>query len=63
MKKILVLLFISFHVSVFADDRATELKEEMWNSGDKNFSVKDIPQNWAGTSAVIIAQMNRFEYR
>ncbi|HEU5292188.1 MAG TPA: DUF3857 domain-containing protein [Cyclobacteriaceae bacterium] len=66
MKKILLLLFISCQLSsLFAapPDRAEELREEMWNSGDKNFAIKDIPQNWAGKSAVIIAQMNRFEYR
>ncbi|HEY3429740.1 MAG TPA: DUF3857 domain-containing protein [Cyclobacteriaceae bacterium] len=66
MKKIfLVLLFISFQISAVtvAADRADELREEMWNSGDKIFSIKDIPQNWASKSAVIIAQMNRFEYR
>jgi hypothetical protein len=66
MKKFLLLLFIVCQVSsLFANpaDRAEELREEMWNSGDKSFSVKDIPQNWASKSAVIIAQMNRFEYR
>ena len=67
MKKFFVLLFILCLVSsVYADpfaDRAEELREEMWNSGDKNFAIKDIPKDWAGKSAVIIAQMNRFEYR
>lgn len=65
MKKTVALtfFFLIFFASSYAVDRALEIKNEMWNSVDKAFVVKDIPQKWAGKSAVIIAQMNRFEYR
>lgn len=63
MKKILLTIFILIQFTAFGADRATELRDEMWNSGDKNFSIRETPQKWASKSAIIIAQMNRFEYR
>ncbi len=65
MKKNFVfsLFFFSVLTSTYAVDRAVEIKDEMWNSRDKAFIAKEIPQRWAGKSAVIIAQMHRFEYR
>ncbi len=65
MKKsfVLSLFFFSVLTSTYAVDRSVEIKDEMWNSRDKAFTTKDIPQKWTGKSAVIIAQMHRFEYR
>jgi hypothetical protein len=59
-----LLIVMAFHVSALsAADRATELKDEMWNSSDKDFKVIAIPQKWEGKSAVVIAQLHRFEYK
>jgi hypothetical protein len=58
-----LLIFFFIYSSVIGADRATEIKEEMWNSSDKDFKVVQIPQKWADKSAVIIAQLNRFEYK
>lgn len=46
-----------------AAERALELREEMWNSSDKDFRNVVIPEKWKNKSAVIIAQLHRFEYR
>lgn len=48
---------------LLAADRADELKQEMWGSSDKDFKVVAIPDKWKNRSAVIIARLNRFEYR
>jgi hypothetical protein len=48
---------------VSATDRALEIKEEMWNSPDKDFKAVTIPEKWKDKSAVIIAQLHRFEYK
>lgn len=65
MKRTLVfnIFFLAVFTFGYAIDRAAEIKNEMWNSSDKAFMVKDIPQKWTDKSAVIIAQMHRFEYR
>lgn len=46
-----------------AADRDLEIQAEMWNSSDQNFNATATPEKWTGKSAVIIAQLNRFEYR
>ncbi len=58
---VLALLFLTLKTQ--ATDRADEIRNEMWNTADKNFQVIDIPKKWGSESAVIIAQLNRFEYR
>jgi hypothetical protein len=35
----------------------------MWSTANKSFQVSDVPKKWATKSAVIIAQLNRYEYR
>jgi len=45
------------------DERAAEIQAEMWKEAGKAFAVKDIPEKWKGKSAVIISQLNKFEYR
>jgi hypothetical protein len=57
----LLLIFCSY--AAFADDRADELRAEMWNPGNKQFNVLEVPKKWEGKSAVIMAQLNRYEYR
>jgi hypothetical protein len=64
MNKIFLLpILLSFNPLLAQDKRADDIRSEMWKSGDKAFSVRDIPKKWAEKSAVIIAQSNRFEYR
>jgi hypothetical protein len=58
----MVCLLVMFD-HAFAADRNEELKQEMWNSSDKDFKVVATPAKWANKSAIIIAQMHRFEYR
>lgn len=58
----LVVLFFSA-APVSGNDRAAALKEEMWNSSDKDFGVVAVPAKWKNESAVIISQLHRFEYR
>jgi hypothetical protein len=55
--------FLFLISNIQAADRSEEIRAEMWNTTDKNFRVVDIPSKWATESAVIIAQLNRFEYR
>jgi hypothetical protein len=57
------LLLILCSYAAFADDRADELRAEMWNPGNKHFNVLEVPKKWEGKSAVIMAQLNRYEYR
>src|SRR5262245_20218188 len=49
--------------SATGTERDDELRQEMWENADKNFKVTEVPKKWAEKSAVVIAQMNRFEYR
>src|SRR5882672_12616537 len=52
-----------FSLPMFGIDRSEELRAEMWNPANKSFQVIETPKKWAGKSAVIIAQLNRYEYR
>lgn len=61
-----VVYFLIFFLSsapTFSNDRGDEIRNEMWISSDKSFKVVEIPKKWQDKSAVIIAQLNRFEYR
>ncbi len=46
----------------FAIERDVEIRNQMWSSGDKSFSVAETPQKWSDKSASVIAQLNRYEY-
>jgi len=59
----LLLFLLSGFQIAWATEREDEIRAEMWNSSDKSFQVKEIPDKWKDKSAVIIAQLNRFEYR
>lgn len=59
----LLLVSVSFTLYAAPPDRNDELRNEMWVSPDKSFKVSEIPKKWNEKSAVIIAQLNRFEYR
>jgi hypothetical protein len=48
---------------LFAAERADEIRTEMWSTSNKNFQIVETPKKWANQSAIIIAQLNRFEYR
>src|SRR5688572_21939620 len=56
------LMLLSFGESM-ATDRALEIKGEMWNSADKDFKATTVPDKWKDKSAIIIAQLHRFEYK
>lgn len=48
---------------LYSGDRADEIRDEMWNSSDKDFKMTAVPEKWKTRSAVIIAQLHRFEYK
>jgi hypothetical protein len=58
-------LLLSFFITTvaFGTERDQELRAEMWSSPDKTFQLMEVPKKWAEKSAIIIAQLNRFEYR
>ena len=66
MKKSLLKTFIFLFISTIAfaqskdeknyKERAAEVQEEVWNSGDKAFTVTAIPEKYVNASAVIIAR-------
>lgn len=64
MKHITITLIFSFIIlKSFGIDRAEELRAEMWSTSNKSFQITETPKKWAGKSAVILAQLNRYEYR
>jgi Domain of Unknown Function with PDB structure (DUF3857) len=65
MKSLLyVFIFLTFTLEAKPPtDRHDEVRDEMWLKADKTFRVVDIPAKWNERSAVIIAQLNRYEYR
>jgi hypothetical protein len=62
-KYLLILLLLTSASPSIAVDRAEEIREEMWGGKDKNFKIMEVPQKWMTKSAVVIAQLNRYEYR
>ncbi|MGC1240498.1 MAG: DUF3857 domain-containing protein [Chryseosolibacter sp.] len=58
-----LLLLFGSSAHVFGADRGEEIRNEMWVTPDKSFKVVETPKKWNDKSAVIIAQLNRFEYR
>jgi hypothetical protein len=61
---LLVFIFLFFPATYLsAADREQELRDEMWNSSDKDFKSVVVPEKWKDKSAVIIAKMHRFEYK
>ena len=56
-----LILFISFNS--YSDDRSEEIRKQMWGSKDIEFQKTNVPDKWTDESAVIIAQLNRFEYK
>jgi hypothetical protein len=65
MKSLLyVFIFLAFTLDAKPPgDRHDEVRDEMWLKADKTFRAVDIPAKWNDRSAVIIAQLNRYEYR
>ena len=63
MRNSIVIVFIFIAFSAFSDDKEFEIRKEMWNTKNKDFLKKDIPEKWINESAVIIATLNRFEYK
>lgn len=58
----IALLMASFHL-VCANEKSEEIKAEMWKSNNTAFASTTVPAKWSNSSAVILAQLNRFEYR
>ncbi len=46
-----------------ATEKEDEIRKLMWEEAGEPFERVDIPEKWAGESAVIIAQMRSFYYR
>jgi hypothetical protein len=62
-----LLFFIAPHVlfSGINDDkkRAGEIRNQMWNSEDADFSITAVPDKWKSSSAVILARAFTLSYR
>jgi Domain of Unknown Function with PDB structure (DUF3857) len=69
MKYLYAIFFFVFVIPAWSnginDDkkRAEEIKQQVWNSSDKDFLVTQIPDKWKGESAVIIAKSTTLFYR
>lgn len=57
----LILFFIS-NVAL-GSERDDEIKGRMWGEKNPAFDCVEVPDKWAKESAIIIAQLNRFEYK
>ncbi|WP_430810267.1 MULTISPECIES: DUF3857 domain-containing protein [unclassified Carboxylicivirga] len=62
IKLIITFLVASFQL-LSAGEKYEEIKTEMWSSANTAFSNTNVPAKWSSSSAVILAQLNRFEYR
>jgi hypothetical protein len=60
---VLAIFLLGIFDVVFANSRANEVRQMMWDNGDPDFNVTEIPEKWQNKSAVIIAQSNHMEYR
>ena len=47
----------------YGNDREAEIRTLMWGGANPDFNVTNVPKKWANESAVIIAQLNSFEYK
>ncbi|WP_289055842.1 hypothetical protein [Carboxylicivirga marina] len=61
--RLLIVLFIASLQLMNGNEKREEIKAEMWSSANKAFTNTTIPEKWNNSSAVILAQLNRFEYR
>ncbi len=61
--RIVIAIFIASLQMVSASEKQEEINAEMWNSGNTAFANTTVPAKWSSSSAVILAQLNRFEYR
>lgn len=61
----ILLLFCTISIAIhgIADERAIEIRNKMWDSASEAFQKTAVPEKWANESAIIIAKMNRFEYK
>lgn len=58
-------VFILFFIysGVYSSERSDEIRGRMWEELNPTFDCVDVPDKWAEESAIIIAQLNRFEYK
>ncbi len=57
-----LILLVFTSLNAYPDDRSDEIRQRMW-AKDEAFDKTEIPEKWADESAVIIAKLNRFEYK
>ncbi|WP_439182293.1 DUF3857 domain-containing protein [Carboxylicivirga taeanensis] len=58
---IVTMLLSSLHV--LADERSNAIQEAMWSSDNQAFNATDVPEKWKDKSAIILAKLNRLEYK
>lgn len=61
MRKLLLLLFTSFNLVSFAQDKA-EIKDFFWGKNDQFKKANSIPDKWKNESAVIIYKYEYYDY-
>lgn len=61
----LIVLLTGFllNTNLSANERADEIRQKMWESNEPAFSKTEIPGKWSDEEAIILAQLNRYEYR
>lgn len=59
----IIVILSTLSLQMTATDRAEEIRAEMWSAANKSFQISETPKKWIGKSAIIIAQLNRYEYR
>lgn len=47
----------------YSSEREIEIKNLMWSSENEAFNRTEVPDKWKDQEAVVIAELNRFEYR
>ncbi len=63
LKFLLHLVFvICVSASVFGQATKESIKKRMWESGDPDFEITEVPEKWKDESAVILCESNDFEY-
>lgn len=64
LSTLLILSILHFYsLTLFGQNRDDEIRQQMWNPHDSAFNASATHDKWANEEAVIIAQLNRFEYR
>ena len=64
LKKIICFTLFMFSViNISGQITAESIRNRMWNSGDPDFKVTDVPEKWKNESVVILCKSITYEYR